>query len=81
MRFVSGYPRLTDFRFDVIHSDGSGVVCAYYRDTVPRGANVTLTCGYGIIGQFIHFIRLGGPGIHHVSLCEVQVTGSKLGKI
>ena len=55
----------------------SYVTCAEYPEQVGSAANVTLTCGHNVYGEYVQFIRLGGSQINKVTICEVEIKGQK----
>ena len=71
-----GADRLTNFDINVISSSGTRTLCARYTDPAPPGrGNVTVTCSPPLVGQYVHFIRTGGPRMDAATLCEVVVIG------
>ena len=71
--------------FSVRVSDSSDIVdhedeCVVYDEEFPAGSSVALPCEETKYGRYLSIQRTWGPKFYRLSLCEVMVNGSPLGK-
>lgn len=70
------YKNMQDFSILVYKSrTSSSMECVRHEAQVAMGAQITLPCQHQVYGRYVKFIRLGGPVINTVALCEVVIRG------